>query len=104
MLEIAPSTHHAHEVRRRCPEKAPPRVKTDMALRPEIQRIYDQNFQVYGVRKVWRQMLREGFAVARCTVARLMKAMGLKGVILACTRFGRRLVSRVQPPFQSRWG
>jgi transposase InsO family protein len=81
MLEIAPSTYHAHEARRRFPDKAPTRVKTDLALRPEIQRIYDENFQVYGVRKVWRQMLREGFDVARCTVARLMKAMGLKGVI-----------------------
>jgi transposase InsO family protein len=61
VLKIAPSTFHA--------------------LKPEIQRIFDDNFQVYGVRKVWRQMLREGFEVARCTVARLMKAMGLKGVI-----------------------
>ncbi|NJL29765.1 MAG: IS3 family transposase [Thermoanaerobaculia bacterium] len=59
-LPIAPSTYHAHEARRRCPEKAPPRVKTDLALRPQIQRVYESNFQVYGARKVWRQLLREG--------------------------------------------
>jgi transposase InsO family protein len=80
-LRIAPSTYYEHDVRRRRPERAPPRVVRDAALKPEITRIFYENFQVYGVRKVWRQLLREGFAVARCTVARLMKAMGLKGVI-----------------------
>jgi transposase InsO family protein len=50
-------------------------------LKPEIERVFYANFQVYGVRKVWRQLLREGVKVARCTVARLMKAMGLKGVV-----------------------
>ena len=80
-LPIAPSTYHAHDARRRCPERAPPRVVRDTGLRPEIQRVFDENFQVYGVRKVWRQLNREGFDVARCTVGRLMKVMGLKGVI-----------------------
>jgi transposase InsO family protein len=80
-LPIAPSTYHAHEARRRCPERAPPRVARDQALKPEIQRVFDENFHVYGVRKVWRQLNREGFEVARCTVGRLMRAMGLKGVI-----------------------
>jgi putative transposase len=80
-LPIAPSTYHAHEARRRCPEKAPPRVKTDLALRPQIQRVYDQNFQVYGARKVWLQMEREGFDVARCTIERLMRSMGIQGAI-----------------------
>ncbi|KDY05293.1 HTH-like domain protein, partial [Escherichia coli 2-316-03_S4_C2] len=47
----------------------------------EIQRVYDENHQVYGVRKVWRQLLREGIRVARCTVARLMAVMGLAGVL-----------------------
>ncbi len=65
VLRIAPSTFHAHVA----------------ALKPQIQRIFDDNFQVYGVRKVWRQMRREGVKVARCTVARLMKTMGLQGVI-----------------------
>ena len=47
----------------------------------EMRRVFDENFQVYGVRKIWRQLLREGQGVARCTVARLMKTMGLQGVI-----------------------
>jgi putative transposase len=80
-LPIAPSTYHAHEARRRFPDRAPPRVKTDLALRPQIQRVYDQNFQVYGARKVWLQMEREGFDVARCTIERLMKSMGIQGAI-----------------------
>ena len=53
----------------------------DAALRVETQRIFDENFQVYGVRKVWRQLKREGEDVARCTVARLMKKLGLQGII-----------------------
>ena len=52
-----------------------------MALRPEIARVFAENFEVYGVRKVWRQLQRERFDVARCTVARLMRGMGLQGVI-----------------------
>ena len=81
MLPIAPSTYHAHDARRRHPERAPPRVVRDAGLRPEIQRVFDANFQVYGVRKIWKQLKREDVRVARCTVARLMKSMGLKGVI-----------------------
>ena len=81
VLKIAPSTYHAHDARRRCPDTAPPRVQRDAALRVEIRRVFDQNFQVYGVRKVWRQLVREGEDVARCTVARLMRGMGLQGVI-----------------------
>ena len=77
-LPIAPSTYHAHDARRRRPDEAPPRVVRDLALKPEVERVFYENFQVYGVRKVWR---RDGFDVARCTVARLMKSMGLKGVI-----------------------
>ncbi|MHB9348927.1 IS3 family transposase, partial [Enterobacter vonholyi] len=53
----------------------------DDQLKVEIQRVYDENYSVYGVRKVWRQLQREGFSVARCTIARLMKAMGLAGVL-----------------------
>ncbi len=81
VLKIAPSTYHAHDARRRRPDTAPPRVQRDAALRVEIRRVFDQNFQVYGVRKVWRQLVREGEDVARCTVARLMRGMGLQGVI-----------------------
>jgi putative transposase len=81
LLPIAPSTYYERVCRREHPETAPPRVKRDAALMPEIKRVFDENFKVYGVRKVWRQLLREGFDVARCTVARLMRAMGLQGVI-----------------------
>ena len=81
MLPIAPSTYYAHKERERAPERAPPRVQRDWSLKPEIRRVFEENFQVYGVRKVWKQMKREGVDVARCTVARLMRAMGLKGVI-----------------------
>ena len=81
VLAIAPSTYHEHVRRRAQPETAPARVKKDAELMPEIRRVFDDNFEVYGVRKVWRQMQREGFAVARCTVRRLMTRMGLQGVI-----------------------
>jgi putative transposase len=81
VLKIAPSTYHAHDARRRCPDTAPPRVQRDAVLRVEIRRVFDENFEVYGVRKVWRQLVREGEDVARCTVARLMSRMGLQGVI-----------------------
>jgi putative transposase len=86
VLKIAPSSYHAHNARRRRPDTAPPRIQRDAALRGDIRRVFDENFQVYGVRKVWRQLVREGQDVARCTVARLMKTMGLQGVIR-----GRRL-------------
>ena len=81
VLPIAPATYYEHDIRRREPERLPARVKRDAALMPEIQRVFDENFQVYGVRKVWRQLLREGHEVARCTVERLMRKMGLEGVI-----------------------
>jgi putative transposase len=78
-LEIAPSTYRAHAARRAKPEAAPARVQRDAMLSVEIKRVFDANFQVYGVRKVWRQLKREGHGVARCTVARLMKKMALQG-------------------------
>jgi transposase InsO family protein len=81
VLPIAPSTYHAHAARRADPEKLSVRAKRDIALQPEIARVFAENFQVYGVRKVWRQMVRERFDVARCTVERLMRGMGLAGVI-----------------------
>jgi putative transposase len=80
-LPIAPSTYHAEIVRRVDPSKAPPRVRRDVALRGEIRRVWEENFGVYGVRKVWRQLGREGVGVARCTVARLMRQMGLQGIV-----------------------
>ncbi len=79
MLPIAPSTYHAHAARRADPAKAPARSHSDAELGLAIRRVCDANFQVYGVRKVWRQLRREGLEVARCTVARLMRSMGLRG-------------------------
>ena len=81
VLPIAPSTYHAHAARRADPTKLPARARRDATLKIEIGRVYEENFRVYGVRKVWRQLLREGIAVARCTVARLMRRMGLQGVV-----------------------
>ena len=81
VLPIAPSTYHAHTARRIEPTKRSARARRDDALGPEVRRVFEENFRVYGVRKVWRQLRREGFEVARCTVARLMRAMGLAGVI-----------------------
>jgi putative transposase len=81
VLPIAPSTYHAHAACRADPKRASARARSDAALSREIQRVWEENFQVYGVRKVWRQLKREGIEVARCTVARLMRQMGLKGVM-----------------------
>ena len=81
VLPIAPSTYHAHAARRADPERLPARARRDAWLKVAIRRVFEENFRVYGVRKVWRQLAREGIAVARCTVARLMRAMGLRGAI-----------------------
>lgn len=81
LLPIAPSTYHAHVAKRDDPARLSDRARRDAALRIEVRRVFDANFRVYGVRKVWHQLRREGFDVARCTVARLMRAMGLAGVI-----------------------
>ena len=81
VLPIAPSTYHCHAAQRANPSRLSARAKRDLLLKPEIERVFKVNFEVYGVRKVWRQLQREGFDVARCTVARLMRGMGLQGVI-----------------------
>ncbi len=81
VLPIAPSTYHAHVVRRADPARLSARARRDAALKAEVGRVFAENFGVYGVRKVWRQLLREGFAVARCTVARLMRDLGLQGAV-----------------------
>jgi putative transposase len=81
VLPIAPSTYHAHVAKRVDPSRLSARDRRDVALKEEVRRVFDANFRVYGVRKVWRQLQREGFDVARCTVARLMRAMGLEGII-----------------------
>jgi len=81
VLPIAPSTYRAHAARQADPRLRSDRVKVDEILSPEVERVWNENFQVYGVRKVWRQLRREQFDVARCTVQRLMRRLGLRGVI-----------------------
>src|SRR3954468_18751483 len=81
VLPIAPSTYHAHVAQRADPAKASPRARQDLVLMAQIRRVHAANFGVYGARKVWRQLAREGIAVARCTVERLMRQMGLRGAV-----------------------
>lgn len=81
VLPIAPSTYFLHQRRQGDPSRRSARAQRDDRLRPAIQRIWDANYQVYGPRKVWRQLRREGQRVARCTVQRLMRAMGLAGAV-----------------------
>lgn len=93
VLPIAPSTYHTLAARRADPGRLPARAKRDAMLVAEIQRVHAANFGVYGVRKVWRQLGREGTVTARCTVARLMRGMGLAGVVC-----GRRVRTTVPDP------
>jgi putative transposase len=81
VLPIAPSTYYHQLACRADPTKLSPRCQRDVSLKPKIQKVWDDNWKVYGVRKTWRQLRREGVDVARCTVARLMADMGLRGVI-----------------------
>jgi transposase InsO family protein len=81
VLPIAPSSYFAHAAKKINPDLRSERAQRDERLSADIRRVFDENFRVYGARKVWRQLKREGFQVAKCTVERLMKAMGLKGVI-----------------------
>jgi putative transposase len=80
-LPIAPSTYYTHKAAQADPTKFSPRRRRDASLQVEIRRVWDENFMVYGARKVWRQLVREGHRVARCTVERLMRQMGLHGVV-----------------------
>jgi len=80
VLPIAPSTYYEMKARQRDPDRLPPRAICDEQLKPEIRRVHAENYGVYGARKVWKQLNREGIRVARCTVARLMQHMGLRGV------------------------
>ena len=81
VLPIAPSTYHARVAQRADPAKASPRVRQDLGLMQQIRRVHEANFGVYGARKVWRQLGRDGIVVARCTVERLMRQMGLRGAV-----------------------
>ena len=81
VLPIAPSTYYDTVAKRTDVDRLSVRARRDVGLKIEIRRVFDANYRVYGVRKVWRQLQREGFEVARCTVARLMRTMGLRGII-----------------------
>ena len=81
VLPIAPSTYHAQVAQRADPTRQSARAQRDAALQVDIKRVWEANFQVYGVRKVWRQLRREAIAAPRCQVARLMKRMGLAGAV-----------------------
>lgn len=81
VLPIAPSTYYAHKAWEADPSLRSQRAQRDECLKVEIRRVWDENFAVYGAEKVWKQLNREGIAVARCTVARLMKELGLQGAV-----------------------
>jgi transposase InsO family protein len=82
VLPIAPATYYEHKARKRDPDRRPDRVRRDEVLREQVRRVWTESFGgVYGAQKVWRQMQREGVSVARCTVERLMREMGLRGVV-----------------------
>jgi putative transposase len=92
VLPIAPSVYYEQRARQRDPNRCPPRVRRDHELCEHIRRVWQVNREVYGVRKVWQQLRREGHAVARCTVQRLMRQLGLRGVVR-----GRRFKTTRQP-------
>jgi len=81
MLPIAPSTYYEQKARQADPSRLPRRAQRDAVLCEEIHRIWQDNRRVYGARKVWRQLHREDIPVARCTVERLMRTLGLEGVV-----------------------
>ncbi len=80
-LPIAPSTYYEHKARQANPDLLPPRARRDAGLRDEIRRVWRDNFEVYGARKVWKQLNREEIEVARCTIERLMREIGLRGAV-----------------------
>ena len=80
-LPVAPSTYYDQKAREADPARLPKRAVRDAELREEIERVWKENFGVYGARKVWRQLIREEVDVARCTVERLMRRMGLQGAV-----------------------
>jgi len=97
VLPIAPATYYEHRARQQDPTRQPARARRDAHLQSDIERVWHANRRVYGVRKVWQQLQREDIAVARCTVARLMKASGLRGVVR-----GRRVRTTIADPAAER--
>src|SRR5262245_17757204 len=96
-LPIAPSTYYEHKAREAQPERKPPRLRREAEMSGEIRRVYDDNFQVYGARKVWRQLGRDGVTVAHCTVEQLVRSLGLQGVVRGAKR--RTTISRDQTEY-----
>jgi putative transposase len=97
LLPIAPSTYYHHKACEADPDKRSARAKRDEQLGVEVQRVWEENFRVYGARKVWRQLGREGVSVARCTVERLMQKIGIHGVVR-----GKKPFTTVSDPEQER--
>ncbi|RYZ15574.1 MAG: IS3 family transposase [Myxococcaceae bacterium] len=97
VMQIAPSTYWLHAQRQACPELRPERAKRDDVLANEVRRVWQANMEVYGVRKVWRQLHREGLEVARCTVGRLMRRQGLQGAVR-----GKKLRTTIPDPTAAR--
>jgi putative transposase len=81
VVPIAPATYYEHKARETDPTRLPARAQRDALFKGEIRRVWQENFEVYGVKKVWKQLNREGLPVARCTVARLMRDLGLQGAV-----------------------
>ncbi len=81
VVPIAPSTYYEHKACEADPTRVSARAQRDVVLRGEIRRVWQENFEVYGAKKVWKQLNREGHSVARCTVARLMRSIGLRGSV-----------------------
>jgi hypothetical protein len=98
VLPIAPSTFYEQKARQADPARLPAWAKRDALLQVEIQRVWNENFQVYGIRKVWRQLNREKTRVARCTVGRLMRSLGLQGAVR-----GRKVKTTVPDGTAVRW-
>lgn len=92
-LAVAPSSYHEHAARLADPDKRPARARRDDVLRVLIERVHAASFGLYGTRKVWHQLRREGVKVAKCTVERLMRAMGLAGI-----RRGKKTITTVSNP------
>lgn len=97
VLPIAPSTYYEAKARERDPSRLPARTRADAALQPEIRRVWAATRGRYGARKAWKELRREGRVVARCTVTRVFKAMGLRGVVR-----GRRVTTTLPEPLAHR--
>jgi putative transposase len=99
-LPIAPSTYYEAKARQVDPSRLPPRTQRDAELIPEIRRVFAENFRVYGAKKVWRQLNREHWDVARCTVERLMARLGLYGAIRGGKKWNTTIPDTAAPrPF-----